>query len=38
MLNEDTLETQVGVTFYALFNSFLLFILPSLKQIENEKE
>lgn len=36
MLNEDTLETQVGVTFYALFNSFLLFILPNKKDSENE--
>jgi O-Antigen ligase len=25
-LTEDTLETQAGVTFYAFFNSFLLFI------------
>lgn len=25
MLNEDTLETQAGVTFYAFFNAFLLF-------------
>ncbi|MPM03628.1 hypothetical protein SDC9_49895 [bioreactor metagenome] len=38
MLNEDTLETQVGVTFYALFNSFLLFILPSNPKSEDEKE
>lgn len=25
-LTEDTLETQAGVTFYAFFNSFLLFV------------
>jgi hypothetical protein len=25
---EDTLETQAGVTFYAFFNSFLLFTNP----------
>ncbi len=25
MINEDTLETQAGVTFYAFFNAFLLF-------------
>ncbi|HPF00209.1 MAG TPA: O-antigen ligase family protein [Bacteroidales bacterium] len=37
LLNEDTLETQVGVTFYALFNSFLLFILPNKNKSENEK-
>ena len=27
--NEDTLETQAGVTFYVFFNSFLLFANPS---------
>ena len=26
MFSEDTLETQAGVTFYALFNSFFLFL------------
>ncbi len=26
MLNEDTLETQAGVTFFAFFNSFFLFM------------
>jgi hypothetical protein len=31
-LTEDTLETQAGVTFYAFFNSFFLFILPSKKE------
>ncbi|PLW94944.1 MAG: hypothetical protein C0592_01220 [Marinilabiliales bacterium] len=29
MLNEDTLETQVGLSFYALFNSLFLFVLIS---------
>lgn len=29
MMPEDTLETQVGVTFFAFFNSFLLFLAPS---------
>lgn len=38
LLNEDTLETQVGVTFYALFNSFILFIIPQKNKSENEKE
>lgn len=28
MLTEDTIETQVGVTFFAFFNSFLVFISP----------
>jgi hypothetical protein len=28
MVTEDTLETQAGVTFYALFNSLLLFSQP----------
>jgi len=37
LLNEDTLETQVGVTFYALFNGFLLFILPNKNKSEHEK-
>ncbi len=27
MLNEDTLETQVGVTFYAFFNALILFVI-----------
>ncbi len=36
MLNEDTLETQVGVTFYALLNSFLLLMFPGTKK-EAEK-
>ena len=25
MLTEDTLETQIGVTLFAFFNSFLVF-------------
>ena len=37
LLNEDTLETQVGVTFFALFNSFLLFIMPYKNNTEHEK-
>jgi hypothetical protein len=28
MLVEDTLETQMGVTLYAFFNSFFLFVVP----------
>ena len=28
MLNEDALETQAGVTFFAFFTSFLLFLRP----------
>ncbi|HET6225673.1 MAG TPA: O-antigen ligase family protein [Bacteroidia bacterium] len=32
-LTEDTLETQAGVTFYAAFNSFFLFLQPSFKKI-----
>ncbi len=31
-LNEDTLETQAGVTFYAFLNSFLLFVFPEKKE------
>lgn len=27
-LTEDTLETQAGITFYAFFNSFFLFLQP----------
>lgn len=29
MLNEDTLETQVGVSFYAIFNSLFIFVMKS---------
>lgn len=28
MIYEDTLETQAGVTFFAFFNTFLLFAIP----------
>ncbi len=28
MITEDTLETQAGATFYALFNSVFLFVMP----------
>jgi len=28
MLSEDTIETQAGLTFYAFFNSFFLFLFP----------
>ena len=28
MITEDTLETQAGVTFFALFNSLFLFVNP----------
>ncbi|MDQ3046971.1 MAG: O-antigen ligase family protein [Bacteroidota bacterium] len=31
-LTEDTLETQAGVTFFAFFNSFLLFVQPDLRK------
>ena len=30
---EDTLETQVGVTLYAFFNSFILFIKPQFARV-----
>ncbi len=36
MLNEDTLETQAGVTFYAFFNAFLLYSLRSSTSSEEE--
>jgi len=36
LISEDTLETQVGVTFYALFNSFLLFTIPDKKTLSEE--
>jgi putative Ca2+/H+ antiporter (TMEM165/GDT1 family) len=29
LLTEDTLETQAGVTFYALFNCLFLFAKPA---------
>ncbi len=28
MFNEDTIESQAGVTFFAFFNAFLLFVQP----------
>ena len=31
LFTEDTLETQVGITLYAFFNSFLLFIFDNNK-------
>lgn len=34
MLSEDTIETQAGLTFYAFFNSFFLFLYPSLAERE----
>jgi O-antigen ligase len=33
MLNEDTLETQVGVTLYAFFNAFFLYSLTGLSRV-----
>jgi hypothetical protein len=36
-LTEDTLETQVGVTFYAFFNAFFLFLPESPKYTSPEK-
>jgi hypothetical protein len=38
MLNEDTLETQVGVSFYALFNSFFLFAFSLKEQMKDKSE
>ncbi|MDB9710217.1 hypothetical protein OAB13_10010, partial [Salibacteraceae bacterium] len=32
MLNEDTLETQTGVTLYAFFNVLLLFGIQALSE------
>ncbi len=38
LINEDTLETQTGATFYALFNSFLLFLIPQVtNRLHHEK-
>lgn len=36
MLNEDTLETQMGVTLYAFFNAFLLYALTPLSPGEDK--
>jgi O-antigen ligase len=33
-LTEDTLETQAGVTFFAAFNSYFLFLQPQQKKNE----
>jgi hypothetical protein len=32
MLSDDTLETQAGVTLFAVFNSLLLFLVPACQQ------
>jgi hypothetical protein len=37
MLNEDTLETHVGVSFFAFFYSFLLFSMPENSSSSNDK-
>jgi hypothetical protein len=37
MLNEDTLETHVGVSFFAFFYSFLLFSMPKNATERKEK-
>jgi hypothetical protein len=36
MLNEDTLETHVGVSFFAFFYSFLLFSTPRETDLSND--
>lgn len=36
MLNEDTLETQFGVTLYAFFNAFLLYSLSALSPSDDK--
>jgi hypothetical protein len=36
MLNEDTLETHVGVSFFAFFYSFFLFSIPG-KQVDSNE-
>jgi hypothetical protein len=38
MFNEDTLETQAGVTFFGLFYSFLLFSVNNKELPKNKKE
>jgi O-antigen ligase len=38
MLNEDTLDTQVGVTLYAMFNSFLLYSGSGLKRLSSKTD
>lgn len=37
MLNEDTLETHAGVSFFAFFYSFFLFSMPEEDKPENEQ-
>ena len=37
MLNEDTLETHVGVSFFAFFYAFFLFSTPEINSFDNEK-
>jgi O-antigen ligase len=37
MLNEDTVETHVGVSFFAFFYSFFLFSMPAYYSSVNEK-
>jgi hypothetical protein len=37
MFNEDTLETHVGVSFFAFFYAFFLFSMPEYHSIGNEK-
>ena len=34
MFTEDTLETQIGVTLFAFFNSFLVFCRETNNQVE----
>ena len=38
MLTEDTLETQAGVTFFALFSSLFLFVNPINQSVGGKKE
>ncbi|MBN1597457.1 MAG: O-antigen ligase family protein [Bacteroidales bacterium] len=35
MMNEDTLETHVGVSFFAFFYSFLLFSMPDKEEVND---
>ncbi len=36
MLNEDTLETHVGISFFVFFYSFLLFAMPDNESIQKQ--
>lgn len=38
MLSEDTIETQIGVTLFAFFNSFLVFASPSHNDISDKNQ